>query len=196
MFIRLIYCPKCKKSISNQAQSCVHCGYPLSQTKTVDNAPTVIAERVHFSYKETIICVIILSLFSISFFFGSYSLSSSEDLYLGIIFLCITFVYAFFSIRKIYINNRSEPTLISIYQDTLIIENDPDFTIHKKDIYDLSYKIHKGFIVTPYVFTRVEYNYGKIFIFYKQNETPYKLTIKNVLHPESVFEILCSFIED
>lgn len=32
----LIYCPECKKQISNKAATCPNCGYPLNET-LIDN---------------------------------------------------------------------------------------------------------------------------------------------------------------
>lgn len=48
----LIKCPECGKEVSEKAELCIHCGYPIAQTKSFDSAKTI---RISI----LIICIIV-----------------------------------------------------------------------------------------------------------------------------------------
>lgn len=48
----LIKCPECGKEISDKASACIHCGFPISQTKNMGNAETFTVTNVN-EYKSS-----------------------------------------------------------------------------------------------------------------------------------------------
>ncbi|MBQ7323587.1 MAG: zinc-ribbon domain-containing protein [Clostridia bacterium] len=42
----LIKCPECEKEVSDKAQTCIHCGYPINQNIVVDNSNQIATENL------------------------------------------------------------------------------------------------------------------------------------------------------
>ncbi|MCI6860314.1 MAG: hypothetical protein MR862_04095 [Clostridia bacterium] len=98
-------------------------------------------------------------------------------------------VWGFFYLKKIYVNNHSNKILITYKDDTFTILNELNpLHITKSKIIDLDYKIKKSFIYTPYIISQTEYNYGKLYIYFEDNDAQQKLTIYNVAEPDKVFD--------
>lgn len=121
-----------------------------------------------------VILFIMVKLFNLIIVFGLFSI--------------IFGVWAFFYLKKIYVNNHSNEILITYNNNTFTIVDELNpLNINKSKIIDLDYKTKKSFIYTPYFISQTEYNYGKLYIYFEDKGVTQKLTIYNVAEPDKVF---------
>lgn len=116
----------------------------------------------------------------------------SKILSLTIIFALVSIafgIWAFFYLKKIYVNNHSNEILITYKNNTFTIVDELNpLHIKKSQIVDLDYKTKKSFIYTPYYISQTEYNYGKFYIYFEDKDVSQKLTIYNIAEPDKVFD--------
>lgn len=98
-------------------------------------------------------------------------------------------IWEIFYLRNIYINNHSNPILITYKKDTFeIVDEDAPLLINQSDIFDLNYKLKKTLIYTPYFIGEQTWNYGKLIIYHTIQDENYKTVIKNVADVDKVFD--------
>ncbi|EEG75430.1 zinc ribbon domain-containing protein [[Clostridium] hylemonae] len=47
----LIICPECKKQVSDQAEVCIHCGYPLAKLRNINNTEPDLSQSLYFKLR-------------------------------------------------------------------------------------------------------------------------------------------------
>ena len=151
----------------------------------------IIAKRIQLKFVSEIIayciCFVLLAVF-LGLFIWLDSLAFI--IIFGLLMNGIV-IYAVFDLRNIYVNNHSNPILITYKNDTFtIVDEIVPLHIKQSDIVDLNYKLKKSFIVTPYFFSEQTLNYGKLVIWFNNEGEGYKLTIKNVADVDKVFDKL------
>ena len=151
----------------------------------------IVAYRIKLKWVIDFIASIILSCLLISFL-----IFLPEMWILWFLILFIIVLYEIFNI--IYCcNNNNLPNKYITYKDgnfNIYLEEET-LTINKKDIYDLSYKNKKFYIATPYYYSSGEYNYGKLYIYVKDDNNINKLTLNNIANPNKVFDKMCELLE-
>lgn len=152
----------------------------------------IVAKRIQLKFvSELLASCFLLILFSSVF----VMLIMTEILTLIIIFgliLIACAVFFFFHLKNIYINNHSEAILITYKDNAFTIVDD---VIEKSKIIDLSYKIEKSFVYTPYFFRETVYNYGKFYVYFQDGDEEMKMTIYNVAEPDKVFDKMVDILE-
>ena len=58
----------------------------------------------------------------------------------------------------------------------------------------MDYKNKKSYIVTPYYYSEKVYNYGRVRLYFLDDDKKKKLVLKNILTPDRVFENVVSFL--
>ena len=93
------------------------------------------------------------------------------------------------------INNHQGPIAITTDGEFLIIyQEEVKLYIDPEAIYDMDYKNKKSYIVTPYYYSEKVYNYGRVRLYFLDDDKKRKLVLKNILTPDRVFENVVSFL--
>lgn len=86
----LITCPECGKEISEMADKCIHCGYPVNVKKEI-NVQTI--EQTGKKYKKQKLYSVLIFIFGIAVMFLTIPLDSRIFIPTGIIISVISIIW-------------------------------------------------------------------------------------------------------
>ena len=150
----------------------------------------ILGRRIHFPLTSVVVGYIILTVLDIVAFVlciifvderFPLAIIGAFELLFTIVFLC-----DYLPKRA---NNQLRDVVITTDEESIIVyKKTVKLFIPIENVYDLNYKNKKSVTATPYVITEKEYNYGRIMLYYYDDDKEAKLTVKNVANPDRVFE--------